>query len=82
MSSQSFIYRFKFIVVVRGLAGTILVYKIAAALAGSGASLDEVEAAAKFVAENIGTVGVGLEHCHVCRPSVSRRIRPKVDGRP
>ncbi|KAG8902809.1 Dihydroxyacetone kinase 2, partial [Tulasnella sp. 408] len=49
----------------RGLAGTILVYKIASALSRSGASLDEVEAVGKQVAENIGTIGVGLEHCHV-----------------
>ncbi|KAG8950773.1 Dihydroxyacetone kinase 2 [Tulasnella sp. 424] len=42
----------------RGLAGTILVYKIAAALSRSGASLDEVEATAKQVAENTGTIGV------------------------
>ena len=48
-----------------GLAGTILVYKIAAASARAAASLDEVEAAGKLVAESVGTVGVGLEHCHV-----------------
>ncbi|KAG9026835.1 Dihydroxyacetone kinase 2 [Tulasnella sp. JGI-2019a] len=49
----------------RGLAGTVLVYKIAAALARSGASLSAVEAAGKQVAENVATIGVGLEHCHV-----------------
>lgn len=49
----------------RGLAGTTLVYKIAGALASRGAAIDEVEAAAKLVAERLGTVGVGLSHCHV-----------------
>ena len=48
-----------------GLAGTILVYKIAGALAQRGASLDQVEALANFVARNVATFGVGLEHCHV-----------------
>jgi Dak1 domain len=48
-----------------GLAGTVLVYKIAGALAQRGGSLDQVEALAKFVAKNIATFGVGLEHCHV-----------------
>ncbi|KAI0047127.1 dihydroxyacetone kinase 1 [Auriscalpium vulgare] len=49
----------------RGLAGTVLVYKIAGALAREGASLDKVYEVAEFVANNIATVGVGLEHCHV-----------------
>ncbi|KAI0065553.1 dihydroxyacetone kinase, partial [Artomyces pyxidatus] len=49
----------------RGLAGTVLVYKIAGALARSGASLDEVYTVAEWVAGHIATVGVGLEHCHV-----------------
>lgn len=50
----------------RGLAGTILVYKIAGALAQQGGSLDEVYAMAQWVSSRIGTIGVGLEHCHVC----------------
>ncbi|KAI0372718.1 dihydroxyacetone kinase [Pilatotrama ljubarskyi] len=49
----------------RGLAGTVLVYKIAGALAKRGASLDEVYATAEWVASRVGTIGVGLEHCHV-----------------
>ncbi|EIW58792.1 dihydroxyacetone kinase [Trametes versicolor FP-101664 SS1] len=49
----------------RGLAGTVLVYKIAGALAKRGASLDEVYSVAQWVASNVGTIGVGLEHCHV-----------------
>ncbi|KAJ7731224.1 dihydroxyacetone kinase [Mycena metata] len=49
----------------RGLAGVVLVYKIAGALAAQGASLDEVYSTAQWVAGRIGTIGVGLEHCHV-----------------
>lgn len=49
----------------RGLAGTCLVYKIAGALAKRGASLDEVYNTAQWVASRVGTIGVGLEHCHV-----------------
>jgi len=49
----------------RGLAGTVLVYKIAGALARSGASLEQVYSIAQWVASRIGTIGVSLEHCHV-----------------
>ncbi|KAH7890741.1 Dak1 domain-containing protein [Phlebopus sp. FC_14] len=49
----------------RGLAGVCLVYKIAGALAARGGSLDEVFDVAAYVSSRLGTVGVGLEHCHV-----------------
>lgn len=49
----------------RGLAGTVLTYKIAGSLATKGASLDEVEYLAKMISESCGTMGMGLEHCHV-----------------
>jgi dihydroxyacetone kinase len=49
----------------RGLAGTVLVYKIASALADEGASVDEVHEIAELVAGLTGTIGAGLEHCHV-----------------
>ncbi|KAK2463564.1 hypothetical protein APHAL10511_004315 [Amanita phalloides] len=49
----------------RGLAGTVLVYKIAGALAHRGADLDQVYLTASWVAENVVTIGVGLEHTHV-----------------
>ncbi|GAA5857116.1 hypothetical protein JCM8547_007968 [Rhodosporidiobolus lusitaniae] len=49
----------------RGLTGTVLVYKLAGALAAQGASIDEVEHVAKYVAENSGTMSGGLEHTHV-----------------
>ncbi|WWC58427.1 dihydroxyacetone kinase [Kwoniella dejecticola CBS 10117] len=49
----------------RGLAGTILVYKIASALSDAGSDLDAVEDVAKYVTSRLGTIGVGLDHCHV-----------------
>jgi len=49
----------------RGLAGTVLVYKVAGALAERGGPLDEVYGVAEYVANNIATIGCGLEHCHV-----------------
>lgn len=50
----------------RGLAGTCLVYKIAGALAQSGGTLDQVYDMAQWVSSRVATIGVGLEHCHVC----------------
>ncbi|KAF8966336.1 dihydroxyacetone kinase 1 [Flammula alnicola] len=49
----------------RGLAGTVLVYKIAGALAHRGGSLDEVYSMATWVASRIATIGVSLGHTHV-----------------
>ncbi|KAK4058105.1 hypothetical protein OIO90_000844 [Microbotryomycetes sp. JL221] len=49
----------------RGLAATTIVYKVAGALANQQASIDEVEHVAKLVAHRSGTIGFGLEHCHV-----------------
>ena len=48
-----------------GLAGTVIVYKIAGALAHRGGSLDAVYKAAEYVSSRLATIGVGLEHCHV-----------------
>jgi dihydroxyacetone kinase len=62
-------YHFNISFVTRGLAGTVLVYKIAGALANRGGSLEEVYTLAQWVASNIVTIGVGLEHCHVCSPT-------------
>ncbi|XP_052181712.1 putative 3,4-dihydroxy-2-butanone kinase [Diospyros lotus] len=54
----------------RGLAGTILVHKVAGAAAASGLSLAEVAAEAKRASEMVGTMGVALSVCtlpgHVC----------------
>lgn len=48
-----------------GLAGTVLVYKIAGALAHSGGSLNEVYNIATWVANRVATIGVSLGHTHV-----------------
>lgn len=60
----------------RGLAGTVLVYKIAGALADRGRDLDDVHFVAEWVSSRLGTVGVGLEHCHVCKtlPRISTNL--------
>ncbi|CAG8485588.1 8101_t:CDS:2 [Scutellospora calospora] len=49
----------------RGLAGTILVHKVAGAVAASGGTLEETKSAASLVAENIGTIGVAFDHCKI-----------------
>lgn len=49
----------------RGLAGTILAYKAASAVADEGANLEECKAVAEAVGEMLGTIGAGLNHCHV-----------------
>eukprot|EP01035_Chromulina_nebulosa_P031495 gene31495-41993_t len=47
----------------RGIAGTVFVHKVAGAMAARGASLEEVHAAAKAAAEQIGSLGVALTTC-------------------
>lgn len=49
----------------RGIAGTVLVHKISGALAGRGASLEDVYKVAKLTADNIVSVGASLDHVHV-----------------
>jgi dihydroxyacetone kinase len=49
----------------RGLAGTIFVHKIAGAAAEAGATLREVAAEARAVADAVGTMGVALSPCTV-----------------
>jgi len=49
----------------RGIAGTVLVHKIAGALAAQGASLEQVHKVAKLTADNLVSVGASLEHVHV-----------------
>jgi dihydroxyacetone kinase len=49
----------------RGLAGTILVHKIAGAVAESGATLPEVAAAARAAAGAVRTMGLALTSCTV-----------------
>ncbi|KAJ9155978.1 Dihydroxyacetone kinase [Coniochaeta hoffmannii] len=49
----------------RGIAGTVLVHKIAGALAARGRSLREVAQVARLAAQNLVSVGASLEHVHV-----------------
>lgn len=49
----------------RGVAGTIFVHKIAGAKAEMGASLDEVQAVAQKVIDNVRTMGAAIEPCTV-----------------
>jgi dihydroxyacetone kinase len=49
----------------RGLAGTVLVHKIAGAAAAGGASLAQVAQAARDAAAALGTMGVALTPCTV-----------------
>jgi triose/dihydroxyacetone kinase / FAD-AMP lyase (cyclizing) len=51
--------------VYRGLAGTVLVYKIAGALAVTGASIDDVYELAQMIAARVGTVGVARGHVQI-----------------
>ena len=49
----------------RGVAGTVFVHKIAGAMAETGASLDEVQAVAQKVIDNVRTMGAAIEPCTV-----------------
>lgn len=49
----------------RGVAGTVFVHKIAGALAEKGASLEEVQAVAQRVADNVRTMGAAIAPCTV-----------------
>jgi len=54
----------------RGLAGTVLVHKVAGAAAESGASLADVAAEARAAASSVATMGVALTPCTV--PAVGK----------
>ena len=49
----------------RGLAGTVLVHKVAGAAAEAGRDLAEVAAEARAAAESVATMGVALSPCTV-----------------
>lgn len=58
----------------RGIAGTVLVHKVAGAAAAAGLPLDRVAALARRVGDGVGSMGVGLTACTVPaagRPSFS-----------
>ncbi len=54
----------------RGIAGTVLVHKVAGAAASAGLSLDDVAAEAAAAAAAVGTMGVALGACTV--PAIGR----------
>lgn len=54
----------------RGIAGTVLVHKVAGSAAAAGKPLAEVAAAARRAASRIGTMGVALTACTV--PTVGK----------
>jgi dihydroxyacetone kinase len=47
----------------RGIAGTVLVHKIAGAAAEAGAALEEVARVARLAAEDVGSMGIALGSC-------------------
>ncbi|WP_424811067.1 dihydroxyacetone kinase family protein [Roseococcus sp. YIM B11640] len=49
----------------RGIAGTVLIHKIAGAAAASGRSLEEVASLARAAADHLGSMGVALGACTV-----------------
>ncbi|MQL96074.1 hypothetical protein Taro_028744, partial [Colocasia esculenta] len=60
----------------RGLAGTILVHKVAGAAAATGLSLAKVAAEAKQAADMVGTMGVALSVCTLPGQVTSDRLGP------
>ncbi|XXG81777.1 hypothetical protein AAC387_Pa09g2347 [Persea americana] len=58
----------------RGLAGTILVHKVAGAAAAAGLSLEDVAAEAKYASEMVGTMGVALSVCTLPGQVTSDRL--------
>lgn len=60
----------------RGLAGTILVHKVAGAAAAAGCSLPDVTAEARRASEMVGTMGVALSVCTLPGQVTSDRLGP------
>lgn len=60
----------------RGVAGTLLVHKIAGAVAESGGDFDSVTAAAQRAAAGAMTIGISLDTCTVPGPPKENRIGP------
>ncbi|RUT24111.1 dihydroxyacetone kinase [Asaia sp. W19] len=58
----------------RGIAGTVLVHKIAGAAAESGQSLDAVAALARKVASGLSSIGLALSDCNVFTPDQPPRL--------
>ncbi|WP_428928045.1 dihydroxyacetone kinase subunit DhaK [Marinibacterium sp. SX1] len=60
----------------RGVAGTLLVHKIAGALADQGADLDQVAAAARRVIGGVVSIGMSLDTCTLPGSPKEERIPP------
>ncbi|BFG33248.1 hypothetical protein CerSpe_195220 [Prunus speciosa] len=60
----------------RGLAGTILIHKIAGAAAAAGLSLADVAAEARRASEMVGTMGVALSVCTLPGRVTPDRVGP------
>ncbi|KAM1638263.1 hypothetical protein EV1_015790 [Malus domestica] len=60
----------------RGLAGTILVHKIAGAAAAAGLSLADVAAEARRASEMVGTMGIALSVCTLPGQVTPDRLGP------
>ncbi|HBU98537.1 dihydroxyacetone kinase subunit DhaK, partial [Thalassospira lucentensis] len=58
----------------RGLAGTLFVHKIAGAMAESGASLEDITAAAERVIDGTKSIGMSLDTCTVPGSPKENRI--------
>ncbi|WVZ60301.1 hypothetical protein U9M48_010346 [Paspalum notatum var. saurae] len=61
----------------RGLAGTILVNKVAGAAAAAGLPLEEVAEQARHASELVGTMGVALSVCTLPGQGTSDRLGPE-----
>ncbi|KAJ1624247.1 dhak subunit of dihydroxyacetone kinase [Pavlovales sp. CCMP2436] len=58
----------------RGLAGTVLVHKVAGAAAAAGLSLEAVAAEARMAAASVGTMGLSLSTCTLPGQTAQQRI--------
>ena len=58
----------------RGLAGTILVHKIAGGASRAGESLEEIGSLAEFVIRHMGTIGVSLDGCNLPGKNAALRL--------
>lgn len=58
----------------RGLAGVVLVHKVAGASAEEGNTLEQVAADARFIASRLATIGVSLDSCDVPGAEKGRNV--------
>lgn len=61
----------------RGIAGTVLVHKIAGAAAEAGQSLDEIASLARKTAQALGSIGLALGDCNVFNPEHESRLNER-----